>query len=41
MNTPPVRLPQPNFDREPTDEELGWDDDIPVNVDGEIDEEPE
>lgn len=28
----------PWFDTEPTDEELGWDDDIPVNCDGEIEE---
>jgi hypothetical protein len=41
MNTPTVRLPSPSFDWEPDDSELGWENEdyIPVNVDGETEEE--
>ena len=41
--TPLIRLPSPEFEQEPTDEELGWwdDDSVPVNIYGETEEEPE
>jgi hypothetical protein len=39
--TPFVRLPQPLWEEEPADEELGWadDDSVPINIFGEVDDE--
>lgn len=43
MSSPIVKQQPPLWEEEPTDEELGWadGDDVPINIYGETEEEPE